>query len=439
MQHAALEYAPAGFHATHQSQQQQQPHQTSAAAQAHIAQLPPSSQDSQVHTDEAQPNKRRKLNPQSTRKTIIDRVLTRADDTHRKSNGWPAVPPPDMDLPQFVNPRELMLRPVTPRPEFNWDNNFLFQSTVFEPDELVPIRPVGRPLGSRKQPPPSTSPSSLQAVRHVGTPSAAIAPKVEAPSTAPTPPRQQQYALPEVPSFDQSAALMQKRRDSGAHVHLGGSNDIEAERASPTTSPYPRHRTMSLTSDTGSIYSDASARSNSPAPLPSSTAASSPPKPLPTPKKANPPTPNQPARMMKKKKKKKGNGKYIQPSRQTTNLPHSPPPNVQFIPGTRPIPPEISSLVQRLKAATRKENFPQRTSLRRFEEFDSRYGYLKRSSILWKVWFGDTRLFTEKWWRFFAMTGKGQELGRGDEDDDEIVGADGGDGAAEREREADLL
>ncbi|KXT13974.1 hypothetical protein AC579_8838 [Pseudocercospora musae] len=478
MRQVGIEYAPAGFyaatgdgsdgrgqmrHQSHCEMQHQWNNQTSAPSREGLAQSSPPSQHLQLHTDQVQPNKRRRLGPESTQRTIIDRALTRADDTHRKSNGWPAMPPPDMDLPQFVNPRDLMLRPVTPRSEFNWDNNFLFQSRVFEQHDIVPVRPIGRPMRSRKQPTPSTSRSNRQAVGHVGTPGA-TGQKLEAPPKIvqlpgviapprppPRPPRQQQHALPEVLSFNQSAPLMleerqyesgpaaaphHKRRDSGAQLHLDGSNDdIEPEPVSPTTSaytasqtrPYPRNRTMSLTSDSGSIYSDYSARSNSPAPAPSSTAASSPPKPLPTPKKApqktNPPTPNQPAPM----KKKKGKCKYIQPSRQTTHLPHSPPPNVQFIPGTRPLPTEISTLVQRLKSATRKENFPQRTSLRRFDEFDSRYGYLKRSSVLWKEWFGDTRLFTEKWWRFFAMTGKGQELGRGDEEE-EIVGGGNGHG-----------
>ncbi|KAF7193239.1 hypothetical protein HII31_05465 [Pseudocercospora fuligena] len=451
MRQGGVEYAPAGFHATgdgsdvrgqmrHQPQMQQQRNQTSAPLQEHIAQLQPSFEHSQVQTDEVLPSKRRKLNSESTPKTIIDKALTRADDTHRKSNGWPAMPPPDMSLPQFVNPQDLLLRPITVRPEFNWDNKFLFQSRVFEQDELVPIRPVGRPLGSRKQPLPSASRSNMQAVedarilnatrQNAAAPSRIVVlPGVIGPGAdASGPPPQQHYTTSAVPRFEESqyeslsiAAPLPKRRDSGTQIHLDGSNDTEAgpesfaASADPTSQirPLPRARTMSISSDTGSIYSDHSARSNSPAPPPSSTAASSPPKPLPTPKKAakktDPTTPNQPQH------KKKGNHKYIQPSRQTTNLPHSPPPDVQFVPATKPIPTEISTLVQRLKSATRKENFPQRTSLRRFEEFDSRYGYLKRSSVLWKEWFGDTRLFTEKWWRYFAMTGKGQELGRGDE------------------------
>ncbi|EME77569.1 uncharacterized protein MYCFIDRAFT_179088 [Pseudocercospora fijiensis CIRAD86] len=369
MRQHALEYAPAGFHATgYGSGDQRQIH--------HQSQM--QFQDPHLHTHDMHPNKRRKLDPESTQKTMIARALTRAEDTHRKSNAtWPAVPPPDINLPQFVNPRDLMLHPVIPRPEFSWDNKFLFSSRDFEKNEVVPLRP----LGSRQQPPPS----NLQPIpnppprKNTNAPSKIVVlpgiigidPTTAIPSPSPqTIPalfsKSDDTAPPSQSRFLPATMPLPTRRDSGAQIPFDESK----------TRPIPRNRnpTQSITSntsDSGSIYTD---HSKTPPPPPESSNPKTPPSSPPPP----PPNP-QP------KKKKNKNPTTTHNRRPPTSLP----PHITFQPGTAPIPSEISTLVTHLKRLPRKNNnnnFPQRTALRKFSDFDSRYGVLKRSSILWKEW-----------------------------------------------------
>ncbi|KAI5361744.1 hypothetical protein Slin14017_G084770 [Septoria linicola] len=115
--------------------------------------------------------------------------------------------------------------------------------------------------------------------------------------------------------------------------------------------------------------------------------------------------------------------------RKTTNAspPSQPPPDTTYSHGTLPISPEILSLVTQIKALPRKHKkgnssgggYPMPTKLRSIPGMNSRNGYMSKSSPLMK-WYGDTRLFTEKWWKWLYVGGKARrelerELGESDE------------------------
>ncbi|USW59541.1 hypothetical protein Slin15195_G128600 [Septoria linicola] len=115
--------------------------------------------------------------------------------------------------------------------------------------------------------------------------------------------------------------------------------------------------------------------------------------------------------------------------RKTTNAspPSQPPPDTTYSHGTLPISPEILSLVTQIKSLPRKHKkgsgggggYPMPTKLRSIPGMNSRNGYMSKSSPLMK-WYGDTRLFTEKWWKWLYVGGKARrelerELGESDE------------------------
>ncbi|EME40330.1 hypothetical protein DOTSEDRAFT_56548 [Dothistroma septosporum NZE10] len=77
-------------------------------------------------------------------------------------------------------------------------------------------------------------------------------------------------------------------------------------------------------------------------------------------------------------------------------------PSVTFKNGTRRIPKEIREIVAAVgKVRNGKDGFPLRTGLRNTMGFTGRDGVIGAKSVL-SQWYGDTRLFTEKEWRYFS-------------------------------------
>lgn len=117
-------------------------------------------------------------------------------------------------------------------------------------------------------------------------------------------------------------------------------------------------------------------------------------------------------------------------------FPTSPPTNSVYADGIDPVPQDVQDTVDQIKSLRRKPGmgYPMRVPMRKMKGiFDGRMGFLLPESILMSF-YGDTRLFTEKWWKFMSTTGAGEWLGKSDEplpgaeNDDAItaeVGADG--------------
>ncbi|KAK4612727.1 uncharacterized protein CLAFUR5_12933 [Fulvia fulva] len=101
-------------------------------------------------------------------------------------------------------------------------------------------------------------------------------------------------------------------------------------------------------------------------------------------------------------------GRSISPA-----TPRNAPVGTVFKNGTRPIPAEIQNImaaVREIKIG--KDGLPQRTGLRNTLGFTGRDGVLKATSVLWP-WYGDTRVFSEQEWKFFASNEEGRRKRNG--------------------------
>ncbi|PPJ51823.1 hypothetical protein CBER1_09770 [Cercospora berteroae] len=98
--------------------------------------------------------------------------------------------------------------------------------------------------------------------------------------------------------------------------------------------------------------------------------------------------------------------------------PTSPPANATFTAGTEPIPATVLRSVNEIKAVPPHNSYPSIKPLGKVPMLDGRYGYIERGSELMEF-YGDTRLFTEKWWKFLSVGGQGRkdlvkQMGLGD-------------------------
>ncbi|CAK1365976.1 unnamed protein product [Cercospora beticola] len=98
--------------------------------------------------------------------------------------------------------------------------------------------------------------------------------------------------------------------------------------------------------------------------------------------------------------------------------PTSPPSNATFTVGSEPIPATVLCSVNEIKAVPPHNGYPSIKPLGKVPMLDGRYGYIERGSELMEF-YGDTRLFTEKWWKFLAVGGQGRkdlvkQMGLGD-------------------------
>lgn len=96
----------------------------------------------------------------------------------------------------------------------------------------------------------------------------------------------------------------------------------------------------------------------------------------------------------------------LPPKKKPTNsLPPSQPPSTAiYAHGTTPIPPAILSLATTIKSLPRKHTYPMPTALRGVTGMNQRNGFLLKQSPL-MAWYGDTRIFGEKWWKFLFVGG----------------------------------
>lgn len=87
-----------------------------------------------------------------------------------------------------------------------------------------------------------------------------------------------------------------------------------------------------------------------------------------------------------------------------SNPPSQPPATAIYAHGTTSIPPAILSLATRIKSLPRKHTYPMPTALRGVTGMNQRNGFLLKQSPL-MAWYGDTRIFEEKWWKFLFVGG----------------------------------
>lgn len=114
----------------------------------------------------------------------------------------------------------------------------------------------------------------------------------------------------------------------------------------------------------------------------------------------------------------------------TNSLPPSQPPSTAiYAHGTTSIPPAILSLATTIKSLPRKNTYPMPTALRGVTGMNQRNGFLLKQSPL-MAWYGDTRIFGEKWWKFLFVGGMyRRELVRvmgGSGEEEMMVGGSGG-------------
>ncbi|KAF2211974.1 hypothetical protein CERZMDRAFT_106253 [Cercospora zeae-maydis SCOH1-5] len=88
--------------------------------------------------------------------------------------------------------------------------------------------------------------------------------------------------------------------------------------------------------------------------------------------------------------------------------PTSPPSNATYAAGTRPIPAQVLQAVNEIKAISKHKGYPSIKPLGKILPLDGRYGYIERHSDL-MGFYGDTRLFTEKWWKFLSVGGSARQ------------------------------
>lgn len=119
----------------------------------------------------------------------------------------------------------------------------------------------------------------------------------------------------------------------------------------------------------------------------------------------------------------------------TNSLPPSQPPSTAiYAHGTTSIPPAILSLATTIKSLPRKNTYPMPTALRGVTGMNQRNGFLLKQSPL-MAWYGDTRIFGEKWWKFLFVGGMYRRelvrvMGRSGEEE-MMVGGSGGGGIEE--------
>lgn len=94
------------------------------------------------------------------------------------------------------------------------------------------------------------------------------------------------------------------------------------------------------------------------------------------------------------------------PKKKPTNShpPSQPPATAIYAHGTTSIPPAILSLATTIKSLPRKHTYPMPTALRGVTGMNQRNGFLLKQSPL-MAWYGDTRIFEEKWWKFLFVGG----------------------------------
>lgn len=83
-----------------------------------------------------------------------------------------------------------------------------------------------------------------------------------------------------------------------------------------------------------------------------------------------------------------------------------------LVDGTQIIPQDIRDIVDIIRSVKLNEfGFPVRGPMSRAaaEHFRKGTGVLKNSSRLYKAFSGDTRLFTEREWKYTRSTGKGED------------------------------
>lgn len=124
------------------------------------------------------------------------------------------------------------------------------------------------------------------------------------------------------------------------------------------------------------------------------------------------------------------------PKKKPTNSkpPSQPPSTAIYAHGTTPIPPAILSLATTIKSLPRKHTYPMPTALRGVTGMNQRNGFLLKQSPL-MAWYGDTRIFGEKWWKFLFVGGMYRRelvrvMGRSGEEE-MMVGGSGGGGIEE--------
>lgn len=140
-----------------------------------------------------------------------------------------------------------------------------------------------------------------------------------------------------------------------------------------------------------------------------------------------PPT-NKPA----EEKEKETPQRPLLPKKKPTNsLPPSQPPSTAiYAQGTTSIPPAILSLATTIKSLPRKHTYPMPTALRGVTGMNQRNGFLLKQSPL-MAWYGDTRIFEEKWWKFLFVGGMYRRelvrvMGRSGEEEMMVGGSGGG-------------
>lgn len=124
------------------------------------------------------------------------------------------------------------------------------------------------------------------------------------------------------------------------------------------------------------------------------------------------------------------------PKKKPTNSkpPSQPPATAIYAHGTTSIPPAILSLATTIKSLPRKHTYPMPTALRGVTGMNQRNGFLLKQSPL-MAWYGDTRIFGEKWWKFLFVGGMYRRelvrvMGRSGEEE-MMVGGSGGGGIEE--------
>ncbi|KAM3417719.1 hypothetical protein BST61_g5953 [Cercospora zeina] len=88
--------------------------------------------------------------------------------------------------------------------------------------------------------------------------------------------------------------------------------------------------------------------------------------------------------------------------------PTSPPANATYAAGTQPIPAQVVQIVNEIKSISQHKGYPSIKPLGKVGMLDGRYGYIERHSDL-MGFYGDTRLFTEKWWKFLSAGGSARQ------------------------------